>query len=405
MVQTILSPVKTFSFDKAPPIVVPPFGKVTLNARFTPSKTGKDRTVALILSDALILPLIAIPMSGKGVTPPIMTVTPSQLSALLSPGGSSTQTLSLANTGGAEYAFKVSCVSKPQEPSGAGLEGGAEIGDATLYVASLGTIRRLDPVTFQQIGDVIVIDSAGSWQSGLAFDGQKLFYIGDEQKILKFNPSDPSVVDTLAAVLPGYANGLGVTDQYVVAAYPRNGVYLFDKSSGELVNQWTVQVYNGITCATERNSVFLFNDMDGTIEERNLDDGALKNSFRAPTYAGGLGYSNEGHVLFVGGEKGDVFVLNPDDGTVIATAFLEYPIGAVAADEAVAPPKWLTSSIRSGVVMPGDKLDIGITFNAAELPAGGYYGEVKITPVVSGAPGPFVIPCNLTVSESESASK
>lgn len=78
-------------------------------------------------------------------------------------------------------------------------------------------------------------------------------------------------------------------------------------------------------------------------------------------------------------------------------------MNAVAADESSMEPKWLDLSMRSGTVPPAGRLDIGVSFNAAGLNAGQYSAEIKVLPKVSGAPGPFVIPCNLTVGETKSA--
>ncbi len=394
---------RAFTFDPQAPITVGPFSSVKVNARFTPVNSRRVNDVAIVISDAIDLPVRTVRLAGCGVTPPAITVEPAEFTLQLPAGGSSQETLRLTNTGGAEYAFRINGFNRTPG-SGNG---------PVLYASAGNMILQLDPATFEQIGNPIVPDP-DNYIEGLAFDNRYLYipnsYSEEGCLIYKIDPADATNVDTIHTEIGyGWISGLGVMeDMLIVMESNYNKIYFIDKNSGATIrSQDLYGGYGALTAAASRESFFIFNYYSWTIEERSIADGTLKNQLPVPEgidYPTGAGFSVADSALFICDYYGNIVKIDPDNGAVISSAYTGmYDMYGLAADEAVTLPAWLSLSAKSGIVPPGGRVDIGVLFDASTTSPGSYFADIKITPLVSGAPGPFTIPCNLSVSESEAA--
>ncbi|MCX7727699.1 MAG: hypothetical protein N2053_12735, partial [Chitinispirillaceae bacterium] len=224
-----------------------------------------------------------------------------------------------------------------------------------------------------------------------------------------------SLIDTITTDMKWtWVGGLGVTEEYILVLDNINNiVILVDKENGKSIKSFKLEgdyYMSALTAATKRGSFFVFNEYNLTIEERKLEDGSLVNEFSIPSkveYPTGAGYSNALNILYVSKYNGKIFALNPDSGTILFSgkAGKNVYVYGLGSDECAGPPEWLSLSPTSGVVQGKSQVNVGVTFDASLLEVGNYKAEIKIKPKDPVAPGPFVVPCNLSVTEGELAKR
>ena len=88
-------------------ISIPPGGSDTIEVNYTPSTPEADDAVLTILSNDFISPSVTLQMTGTGVAPPVISVTPDSLSAVLYSGKSSTQIFTISNTGVSDLVWEI----------------------------------------------------------------------------------------------------------------------------------------------------------------------------------------------------------------------------------------------------------------------------------------------------------
>ncbi|MFP6768091.1 MAG: choice-of-anchor D domain-containing protein, partial [Planctomycetaceae bacterium] len=91
----------SLSFD------LPPLESVLLTVVFTPSTTGAITADLVITSDDPDEGTLNVSLEGTGVPAPVITATPSSLSAVLSSGETSSRALNIANDGASDLSFEV----------------------------------------------------------------------------------------------------------------------------------------------------------------------------------------------------------------------------------------------------------------------------------------------------------
>jgi len=195
-----------------------------------------------------------------------------------------------------------------------------------------------------------------------------------------------------------------VSDSFIIAGSAwSNTCYVLNKTTGEVETSWPAKYgVTGLSYAGQRGTVFI-SGTDSTIEECSLKTGTIVNSFQSPASNPpfGLGYSCAENVLFVGVGYDSVYVINPDNGSVIRSInYYNYYDGGLAADEAKPYSPWLSVTLAAGSVPAGGRLDMGVIFNSGTLKPGAYNGYVIFQPdPIENAPGPFTVPCSMAVEE------
>ncbi|HEX2955370.1 MAG TPA: S8 family serine peptidase, partial [Chitinispirillaceae bacterium] len=97
---------QTFTTTAAFPVYIKPFGKLEFPLTFSPESPGPFNGSATFTSDAENNPSLAVNLSGIGLIPPVITVNPDNLVKNLHFGSVDTSTLTLTNSGEADYHFK-----------------------------------------------------------------------------------------------------------------------------------------------------------------------------------------------------------------------------------------------------------------------------------------------------------
>ena len=87
------------------PLDLPPGGSLPVNVTFAPTHAGAHAGELRVTSDDPDEGAFVVPLTGSALIPPEVHVSPSSLSELLPPGGSSSQTITLCNTGGSDLVW------------------------------------------------------------------------------------------------------------------------------------------------------------------------------------------------------------------------------------------------------------------------------------------------------------
>ncbi len=394
-----------FSTNVSVPLVIPPYSEIVADAGFIPKGPGPKRGMILTLSDAQDRPIILTKLSGRALRPPKIKLKPRAFKICLDPNQTITKSLRIKNIGGADFHYSIKAKNVKKELTGSKFAQALE--DAPLYVAQNGSIFTLDPENGTIIGDPVVVYPLAK-SEGLAFDGEYLYYTHVVDSSIKvIDPEEGTIVreievqvDTVFGI-----DGLGVTEDHIIAARSWGSVCLIlDKETGNTINTWPLPpvYYGGISYGGSRNTVFLVNMATNSIEERDFENGTILNSYKAPLDAGGIGYSETAGVLFVSNFSGEIWVLNPDDGSVITVfkSVVSFGFGGVASDESGMMEKWLSLDSKEGIVPARGKEYVEVTFSSVDLEDDLYQGEIIITHKKEGEPGPFTIPCELQIQRA-----
>ncbi len=436
------------------PAYVEPFGTLEIPVRFQPIDPVLYEGAFSIISDAEDNSVIDVALSGKGVLPPKIAVDPESLLRQLNPSVLDTAIVTIENSGGAAYRFEIDVEffedeeeKEPKEPRSLLLSralpvrlplqknmaaaaqqyknlaeemrstvvkpveiqslGSYSLDRATLFAcreSRAGShIVQLDPETGETIGDSIPTEGFGG-PEGLAYDGEYLYYIHGVNAVAVIDPESGVQVAIIECQIPevGY-DGLGVSKDYLICYnYHEGALYVVDKESGELVSRWDVGDRGragSVTYAGDRNTVFVANNSIGMIEERDLMEGTVLNSFEAPTPVSyGLAYSVGAKVLFISDFSRGISIVDPDDGSLISALPKATYIWGLAADEAQGNA-WIDLSAKEGVVPAGESFELKAIFNTEMMVAGDYAAKVHILHKPEHGPGPqATVHCELTVN-------
>ena len=97
-----------FSTTATFPLTVPAFGNVTIAATFHPTVTGSTTGTLTIANDAIDNPSLNVTLSGEGIVPPTLAVTPAAFREIVTGGSSVTRALSISNLGQDTLRFQAS---------------------------------------------------------------------------------------------------------------------------------------------------------------------------------------------------------------------------------------------------------------------------------------------------------
>ncbi len=84
------------------PFTVGPGASIPVTVLFAPTDEGTRTGVLTVVSNDLDEPEVAVPLTGEGLFPPEIHVTPPAIHTALPPGGRRTKTLNIANAGGSD---------------------------------------------------------------------------------------------------------------------------------------------------------------------------------------------------------------------------------------------------------------------------------------------------------------
>ncbi len=313
---------------------------------FTPSATGLSTGTLSITSDDPDEPVVTVALQGEGILPPDIAVTPDSLSDSLFTGQTSTQIMTISNTGFSDLTFEIFVEeatsgaasvkirphpvseahwqvarskafspeqrSLPHNPSG-GLKPSrwgsnpyekvpAAVGTTTstpipyrgdLFSPSqrgalfnidafAGTVSELDPTTGNVINSFPLPEPPSAGPDGLAFDGTYLYYV----------------------------NGFGT-----------NTFYRLDRTTGQVVGTAVIPGLEAIDALGHSGqALYALGFNTGTIYEIDFDAATITNQFSPAPIVGGLTFGGSRRTIFVTeGFSAIIHEIDPATGTILNT--------------------------------------------------------------------------------------
>jgi subtilisin family serine protease len=384
------------------PFKIPPYSATKIFPVYTPSARGIDAALITIKSNASNASNLMLNAYGTGINPPVIAISPQIFRDTLESGMTSSNYISISNTGEAEYEFSVFTIEDRSVPT---RFGSGEQSDAKLFVATDSLIYSMDPVSGQLNGNGIAIPG---YIRGLASDPEYLYASTDDTSgpLIYVIDLDSATVVRNISLKNRSLLGLGVGYDIIVG-YDQNysEVVIYNKEDGQLINSWSLPFYTAaLTYSESRKSVFVFNSYYETIEERAIAGGSVINEFYGLYWITDCAFSERAGLLFVVNDIGTVYVLEPDYGYIYSELYTNLPITSLAADEGFSEIKWLKPYWGWGIVYPGETYTIDLGISAINLSAGIHSGSLVINPKGYG-PGPLTVPCSLFVQIPSSASR
>jgi hypothetical protein len=381
-----------------------------LTAYYTATATANDTADLIFESNDLSTPVVSIPLIAEALVPPVMTVTPDSIDALLAAGDSTIEYITIDNTtGGSDLEFEVginqishtslSNMSKREESRSQNLniyskkptvvkslkaEGSNKdmmAGASRLFVVdyNLAEVHEISPVDGTIINTIYTPDTVWG-PEGLAYDGTYLYLITHGGYLRQLDPNTGVEYDNMY-IGTGY-DGLGTDGEYIFATYYGNGVDVFDFEAktylGTILDGYVLS--GGLSFGGNRETVFVTENFN-LLYEYDLYTDTIVNSYSFEYLIYGIGYSESLNILFVAdADSSYIRAYNPDtfeelykfDGFASALASDEF-IGAGGDKD------WITTEITSGIVLMGTSVDIPVKLNAKDLYGGIYNASVDIS--------------------------
>lgn len=401
-VKKVISSSKEFSIKEKFPIEIPPFSQLKINAIYSPINTGIDAALLTLKSNVSD---ILIDVYGTGVAPAIISIDPLSITTNIQRGTKESKTITLTNTGVADYSFDISVIDNGADTTNPGTK---NVSDAKVYFAENSSIYQVNPVNGQIVSDEFSIPNNRNI-TGLAYDWDNL-YVSSNTKLSSYvyvlDPASGTLINSFLFSLKRI-QGLGVGSKFLVGAFygEAGEVVIFDKDSFEVLYSWKLPYQTfALAYSESRKTVFVINDSTSVVDVRAISDGALIREIEMYERFSECAFSENSGLLFLGNNNGVLKAVDPDNGQIVHQVYLGHTIHGLAADEGDGCPSWLSIDTTYGLIKNGQTFTTQINFNTEELIEDNYNGAIIITPKEQG-PGPFTFPCSLIVEKQQSASK
>lgn len=381
-VSSVIASNTVFSTSFAKPVTINAFDSVPVMVRCYPTKVGVTQGIIKITSNADDHPLIKLDVKVTTVKPPKISINPGSISVTMLPGQQVDHFITLKNTGGADYAFKAKIFTNSSLTTSSG----------EIFVLR-DDVVKIDPSTGLVTDTILGLANAGS----IAYDGNLIYlnYFDDNYMIQVVDPEAKQVVKTIQT--PIRVGGLAVSENYLFVTSDSLGMYVLNKTTGEIITTWNTNSYfPDFTYCGDRGSIYAFNYNSNSIEEYDSENGRLISSIRTKGYYNSLAYSSSLKMLLAA-SKGSIDFYDLETGSLQRTIRVDYAY-SIASDE-VSISRWISSPVTKGVISKdGGTVDIGLHFNSNKMLPGEYNAMLIIEHQNGWTPGPFVVNCKLKVN-------
>lgn len=418
-------------------LLLAPSESEVLTVTYQPSAEETDNGSITISSNDIDEPEVSIALMGMGQDPPMISVTPGEITDDLFSGQTSMHTLTIDNSsGGSDLAWELeieygsattqrtfdfesyrnrlidtsmsghydnfkkeskTVKSNSSQPSPGRY---AYTGGEVLYGVNNTSdlIEELDPVTGAVIRSIAAPQTPDG-TDGLAFDGEFLYFTNDGGEFYKLDPSTGEIIDTKTIAIVSDAVAFSGTHLYSLD-YNASTILKIDFESGNIVGSLNVTSNNlvgGMSFGGSRGTLFVSAASENLIVEIDFDSQEIVNSFSANPNIYGVAYSESlGLVFCSNATSNTISAYDPDTGNLEYT-FSTGSHWALAADEARGDviPDWISSTKVSGTVNAGSSETVDLTMNAADLITGTYEANLKIN---SNDPNSLLITIPVTLN-------
>jgi len=370
---------------------IPPLGQAVVTVSFNPPTSTSFPATLTIQSNDPDTPTLSVGLTGAGLVPPDIGVTPTSLSASLPIPSSQTSMMHIANTGGSDLTFVLGSVLTAES--------------VPVYEALALGKGEVDP----RQG---VLGNGGpdvfgyTWRdsddpSGPAFDWVDISTIGT---VLPLSGDDTTLPNVpIGFGFPFYGSTFNSVNVCT------NGWLSFTSTSHE----WTNQPLPSTGSTTPENLLAAFwDDLNPTTIQRiySYRDGTrfivsyqlmprigstLPNTFQVILYpTGRIVYQYldmQSDIL----NSATIGIQNAARNDGLTVVFNNNYVHNNLAIELRTTPEWLTATPTSGTVPAGGTFDVQVTMNSNELFGGDYHGELRLT-TNDPDEGVVVVPATLT---------
>ncbi|HEU5181952.1 MAG TPA: choice-of-anchor D domain-containing protein [Candidatus Polarisedimenticolia bacterium] len=371
-----------------------------LSVEFRPVAARPEAGFVTLESNDPDTPSLRVPLSGVGLVPPVIGVTPHSFAQTLFTGGSATQVLTLQNTGGSNLTFKVA-------PRGSDILSAAVVspppaalpapphqtgGMPSSYPAADGSFPQMTGPSITAGAGVLLIQDLAPWgttanetilaRNAIAYDRipiaqLPLTDLSSYRMVLVPSDQSTSFYSTLAAQvgrLEDFVSHGGILEYHAAGwGYAGGNASLVTLPGGMHIEQ-------GFSMT---NHVLLSSHpLMAGVPEPFTGNYASHAFFSAiPSGALELASDQTGHTNLVIYRFGLGAVIA--GGQTFEHGFVNgYPAGKILENmipyAASRVPAWFTVSPASGTVPPGGTLEVVVSFNAAGLNGGIYDGFVDV---------------------------
>ncbi|MBM4130502.1 choice-of-anchor D domain-containing protein, partial [bacterium] len=375
-----------FSVAPAGPFTLAPAARQRIVVTYAPATVGAVSGTLTVASDDPDEPVIAVVLTGTGVKPPVITVTPDTLAVALAPGGATTRTLTIGNTGYSDLVWSAAVVAsgarKPYRlpPPPASPARVPEAGSPVSTLPAERTLKELAVDLRDLTGVRILWDQAhgqvepwGYYSTLVAdlqargaevfvnlapFTPESLAAVDIVWTLEMYNPVAPPEVSALAAWLLGGGGLLLEGDQSntsfnsLLAAAGAGITYGGDAASGTTTAIHTHETTVGI------DELLLGGPMTGLSAVVAPAGLLAQDAYGQPALAWSqvLG----GRVVALCDELFEDYVISYLDNRLFGNQVFDWLAG----------PNWLQLDPAAGVVAAGATQDVLATFDAADLCGG-----------------------------------
>ncbi|MEO0551682.1 MAG: S8 family serine peptidase [Bacteroidota bacterium] len=405
---------------------------------YIPNVTGEVSDQIILTTNDPDETNVSIDLSGVGVGPPVIEVSPSFLKEQLFTGEMSTQLVTVTNNGDSSLYYTVArnssislsaasnnSIEPAEDDSNPYLEDGNEgsivyseipinpvlahevlnSAEARLFVIDQTTseIVRINPADGSNISSFMLPEAASNGPDGLAYSGEHIYFINGfgSNIIYQLDPVDGTVLSSKSfGGLPSI-DALAFSGDYLVAMdYDNNMLILLDYENEVITGAIDPidSIGGGLSFGGRRGTVFV-NNFGSGIYEIDPVSSAILNSFDSPNSEDivGLGYSEGLDILFASTYFA-TYALEPSDGSILYTL----PVGssALASDESDLGG-WFSVVSRTGIVQAGSTEQFEVIFDANGLGRGKYEASLFISSNDPLNPE-IVVPIELDVFDNSS---
>jgi hypothetical protein len=355
--------------------------------------------------------------------PPIIGVSPDSLAESLFSGGTSTQNITVLNTGASDLNIEVTTTSgslittsqpasikavlkdlpsvststtskkvsneyanalkAPQTIASVQPKVSAPVltGTGKLFIVDAinHVIKELNPTTGAEINSFAPPEPFSGGPEGLAFDGTYLYFVSGfgSNSIYKLDPATGQVVANLPTSIPTI-DGLGHSGKYLYAMdYSNDLIREIDFDKGVVLRTIApgVDIGGGLSFGGSRGTLFVSN-FSNMVYEVEVETGHVLHSFSTLGLDYGLGYSEAlGLLLCSDVSSSTIDAYDPDSGE-LKFSYAIPASSAVASDEG--GNAWLKTDGTKWTIAAGNETIIPVKFNANGLNGGNYAGAVSI---------------------------
>ena len=408
------------AFSAAPAsFTLDPTETQVVEVTFAPTSPGALSATLTITSDDPDEPALVVALSGAGVLPPVIAVTPTSFAEDLLTGQTATHTMTISNTGASPLVFEIdrnrrTTATVTAAPDGDAMATFAVAAGAPAAGPSRSTVNAVGESILPSSGPaaagpaVLVIQDYVVWNLNMATFISNNFGIvpfvinSSNVGTMDFSPFD--LIVTVGFQSPSYYDALSSNVAKFASFVTSGGVVHYQGGNwggdtampgGAAIRYGVFELTNNIVAPAHPIVAGVTSPVMGNYASHNYVTGLPAGTLVITTTPTGalpttvdysLGYGN----VIATGMTWEYMNYYGLPGALMMRNAVEYSL-------TLAGVPWLTTEPGSGTILPGQSRDITVEFNAAGLAGGDYAADVVINTNDPITPA-FIVPADMHVT-------